>query len=89
MHDTSGAAIPGATVNVQNTDTNIRHTLATNATGRFVVTQLQPGTCTAIVEHPGFQKVVEAHFQLTVSQVVTLDIGLTIGRVDQVVNVTA
>ena len=53
------------------------------------MTQLQPGTYTAIVEHPGFQKVVEAPFQLTVSQVVTLDIGLTIGRVDQVVNVTA
>jgi Carboxypeptidase regulatory-like domain len=89
VHDTSGAAIPGATVNVENTDTNIRHTVETNATGQFVVTQLQPGTYTAIVEHPGFQKVVEAPFQLTVSQVVTLDIGLTIGRVDQVVNVTA
>src|ERR1700735_2361107 len=89
VHDTSGAAIPGATVSVENTDTNIRHTVETNATGQFVVTQLQPGTYTAIVEHPGFQKVVEAPFQLTVSQVVTLDIGLTIGRVDQVVNVTA
>src|SRR5277367_3518563 len=75
VHDTSGAAVPGARVTVENTGTSILHTVTTDATGQFVVTQLQPGTYTASVEHEGFQKVVEAPFQLTVTQVVTLDVG--------------
>ena len=89
VHDTSGAAVPGARVTVENTGTNIRHAVTTDATGQFVVTQLQPGTYTASVEHEGFQKVVEAPFQLTVTQVVTLDVGLTVGEVNQVITVTA
>jgi hypothetical protein len=89
VHDTSGAAVPGARVTVENTGTNIRHTVTTDAAGQFVVTQLQPGTYTASVEHEGFQKVVEAPFPLTVTQVVTLDLGLTVGEVNQVITVTA
>ncbi len=89
VHDTSGAAVPGARVTVENTGTSIRHSVTTDATGQFVVTQLQPGTYTASVEHEGFQKVVEAPFPLTVTQVVTLDVGLTVGEVNQVVTVTA
>jgi Carboxypeptidase regulatory-like domain len=89
VRDTSGAAVSGATVVVENTGTNIRHTVATEAAGEFVVTHLQPGTYKVSVEHEGFQKVVEAPFQLTVTQVFTLDVVLTVGGVNQVVNVTA
>ncbi len=89
VHDTSGAAVPAVSITVENTGTNIRHAVTTDATGQFVVTQLQPGTYTATAEHEGFQKVVEAPFQLTVTQVVTLDITLTVGEVSTVVTVTA
>ena len=89
VHDISGAAVPGARVTVENTGTSIRHTVTTDATGQYVVTRLQPGTYTASVEHEGFRKIVEAPFQLTVTQVVTLDVALTVGEVRQVVTVTA
>jgi hypothetical protein len=89
VHDTSGAAVPDATVTVENTGTNIRHTVKSDSSGQFVVTQLQPGTYTTTVEHAGFQKAVEAPFALNVTQVVTLDIPLTVGEVNQVVTVTA
>ena len=88
VHDTSGAAVPAARVTIENTGTNILHSVTTDGAGQFVVTQLQPGTYTATVEHEGFEKVVEAPFQLNVTQVVTFDITLTVGQVSQVVNVT-
>lgn len=89
VRDSSGAAIVGATVSVINNGTNIRHVVTTDSSGEFIVTQLQPGTYSASVEHEGFEKVLEAPFQLNVSQVITLNVSMVVGAVNQVVSVTA
>jgi hypothetical protein len=89
VHDASGAVISGAAVSVENTATNIRHAATSNGSGEFTITNLQPGTYTASFEHEGFQRVVETPFVLEVNQVITLNITMVVGAVNQVVNVTA
>ncbi len=52
--DTSGAAIPGATVTVTNHGTGLRRSVNTDAEGRFNFPQLQPGPYSVRVESAGF-----------------------------------
>ena len=54
VSDASGAAVPGATVTIHNTDTGLRRIATTDESGRFNFTQLQPGTYTVRVEAQGF-----------------------------------
>jgi hypothetical protein len=89
VHDATGGVLSGATVTVVNTGTNISHTLISDSGGQFVVTELQPGTYTASVEHDGFQKTVVAPFPINVTQVITLDVSLLVGQLLQVVTVEA
>ena len=89
VRDSSGAAIVGATVTVVNNGTNISHLVTTDSSGEFIVTQLQPWIYSASVEHEGFEKILEAPFKLDVSQVITLNVSMVVGAVNQVVSVTA
>src|SRR5947207_5413182 len=41
--DEQGGAVPGASVEVKNVDTNFSRTLTTDSDGRFVFLQLRPG----------------------------------------------
>lgn len=86
--DPTGAVIPGAAITVKNTATNIERNTATNSSGEFVVTQLQPGSYTISVEHAGYKKAEQAPFQLNINQVVSVKITLELGAVSQVVRVT-
>ncbi|MGH9678584.1 MAG: carboxypeptidase-like regulatory domain-containing protein, partial [Candidatus Acidiferrales bacterium] len=52
--DTSGAAVPGATVTIQNTETGLERTVATDDSGRFNFPQLVPGTYRVRVVAAGF-----------------------------------
>jgi len=42
--DESGGVMPGATITVTNTATNLTRTATTNAQGRYIVPALPPGT---------------------------------------------
>ena len=53
--DTSGGALPGATVSVVNTGTNSRTMAVTNEAGQYAALFLLPGTYTVTVELSGFQ----------------------------------
>jgi len=52
--DTSDAALPGATVTVQNQDTNEIATAVTNTEGAYTLPFLRPGLYTLTVEMSGF-----------------------------------
>ena len=54
VSDASGAAVPGATVTIHNTETGLQRTATTDDSGRFNFTQLKPGTYTVRVEAQGF-----------------------------------
>jgi hypothetical protein len=52
--DSSGAALPGVTIEVKNADTNLTRTAQSDAGGRFLVAQLPPGRYTATFTLTGF-----------------------------------
>jgi Carboxypeptidase regulatory-like domain len=54
VSDASGAAVPGATVTIHNTETGLQRIATTDEAGRFNFTQLKPGTYTVKVEAQGF-----------------------------------
>jgi Carboxypeptidase regulatory-like domain/TonB dependent receptor/TonB-dependent Receptor Plug Domain len=86
--DTSKAALPGATVTVQNTETNELATATTNAEGNFSLPFLRPGSYTLTVELTGFQKYTRTGMRLQVNETATLNVELGVGLTENV-NVTA
>ena len=55
VSDASGAAVPGATVTIHNTETGLQRIAMTDDSGRFNFAQLKPGTYTVRVEVEGFE----------------------------------
>jgi hypothetical protein len=55
VSDVSGAAVPGATVTVTNTETGLRRGATTDDYGRFNFPQLKPGAYSVKVEAEGFE----------------------------------
>jgi hypothetical protein len=87
--DATGAALPGVTVEVRNTETNLSRVLATGNDGRFVFLQLPSGTYTVTYTLPGFATLVQENVLLTVGQAVTLSGQMTVSTLAETVRVTA
>jgi hypothetical protein len=86
--DASGAAIPGAEVQVTNVGTNETTKTITDDGGNYKVPFLKPGIYTLSVELSGFKKYVREGIELGISQVATIDATLEIGEISQSVTVT-
>jgi hypothetical protein len=87
--DLSGAAIPGASVSVLDTDTGITRLLTTNADGSYAATFLQPGHYEIILGGGGFGKIDRKNLVLTVGQTLTVDATLNPASVSTEVVVTS
>jgi uncharacterized lipoprotein YbaY len=87
--DSSQAALPGATVTVQNQETNELATATTNAQGTYTIPFLRPGLYTLIVDMPGFQKHTRKDMRLEVSQTAIINVQLAVGGVTEAVTVSA
>jgi hypothetical protein len=87
--DPSGAVIPGATVKVTNIDTNVTATLKTNGAGAYNATSLNPGTYRVEAEAKGFKTAVANKVLLEVNANPKVDLALTVGQTNEVVEVTA
>ncbi len=87
--DASGGRLPGATVSVQNTETNELATAVTNDEGTYTIPFLRPGPYTLTVELEGFQKYVRSGLVLEVGQVAALNVTLGVGAQTEEVTVTA
>jgi hypothetical protein len=87
VHDPSGGLVAGATVKVTNTNTGIPRSVSTDASGRYVLLDLEPGNYNVMVEHVGFSAAVRDQI-LQVGQAITLDFELTLASVTQQVNVS-
>src|SRR6266700_3592669 len=85
--DSTQAAMPGATVTVTNTGTNVKRTTTSDAQGNFSVPNLQPATYEIRVEKSGFQTAVLRDFDLQIGQVARPAITLTVGGVSESVNI--
>jgi hypothetical protein len=89
VHDSSGAAIPGAKVTITNTSTGVAQEVPTNGQGSFAVPYLQPGEYSVAIEKGGFRGFRETGVRLDVQQVRSFDVELAVGELATTVHVDA
>ena len=87
--DPTGAVIPGASVTISNTSTNVKHTLPSDSAGAYVFPNIDPGTYTVTATAPGFQTYVKSGNVLEVGSNIAVNVALTIGSQDQKIEVKA
>jgi hypothetical protein len=86
--DASGGALPGATVEIRNLDTNSVERRTTDGGGRFSALQLPPGRYTVTIQLKGFSTFTQEGIVLTVGQSINLVPRLGLSTVQQAVTVT-
>ncbi len=89
VQDSSGAAVAGAEVKATQTETQISRTVASEADGSFVVTNLPLGPYQLEVSKAGFSKAVQSGIVLQVNSDPAVNMQLKIGAVTEAVNVEA
>ena len=89
VSDASGAAVPGATVTITNTDTALKRSASTDESGRFNFPQLKPGTYTVRVEAQGFDPQQNDAVSSGLGQRQTVDFILKVAQSKQSVEVTS
>jgi hypothetical protein len=87
--DQSGAAIPGARIEVTNTATGSSLDAVANGQGEYVVPNVPPGVYNLKVTSQGFQTLQTQGVTLLVNQTAALDLTLKPGLVTQEMTVTA
>src|SRR6266498_850371 len=87
--DANGAAVPGASVELRNVETNFVRALSTDEGGRFVALQLPSGRYTITVAKQGFATVIVEKADLTVAQALNLPISMKVSSVQETVTITA
>jgi hypothetical protein len=86
--DPSGAAVPGATVTVNNESTGITVIrLTTDTSGNYVATALPPGRYSITVEATGFKKSITPGINLSVQDRLGINVVLEVGQVTETVEV--
>ena len=88
VSDSTGASLPGVTVEARNLDTNQSRTLVTESDGRFVFLQLSPGNYRVTFTLSGFATLVQENIPLTVGQSVNLTVAMKVSGVSETVTVT-
>jgi Carboxypeptidase regulatory-like domain len=89
VKDTRGAIIPGATVALQNVDTNVLRETVSNGAGNYSFESVPPGRYTLAFTAGTFQKEEIAAFDVSVAQAVAINAVLNVGSVMSTVVVQA
>src|SRR5687767_15990431 len=83
VRDSSGAVLPGTTVQVQNADTGVGRTVTTDARGYFIAPNISPGNYDLTASIQGFQTEVRRGITVNVGQASVIDFGLQVGAVTE------
>ncbi|HEV8397680.1 MAG TPA: carboxypeptidase regulatory-like domain-containing protein [Vicinamibacterales bacterium] len=86
--DSSGAVVPGVTVEAVNVETNLTQSRVTGDDGRFVILQLPSGRYRVTFTLAGFATVVRDGLDLTVGQSINLTQQLSVSNVAETVTVS-
>lgn len=82
--DPNGAVVPGATVTVQNTETNISSSVTSNDEGAYTFPLLLPGKYKISATGANFKTSVQENILLNVDDRLTVDMQLQIGATTEV-----
>jgi len=86
--DPSGAAVPEAAVTAKNVQTGLTQTVKTSGDGVYTMLYLPVGNYSLSVEKQGFRKSEVNNFRVDVNSVVPVNVQLTVGAMEQTVEVT-
>ncbi|HKW35072.1 MAG TPA: carboxypeptidase-like regulatory domain-containing protein [Candidatus Acidoferrum sp.] len=86
--DSSGAAVPGATVYLVDVATGSTRPTTTNDTGAYALPYVKPGTYNVKISKQGFKTTVVSNQVVEVGRQTTVNAVLDIGSVSQTVEVT-
>jgi len=86
ISDPAGAVIPGAQIEIKNSETGVVYRSGTSATGNFVQA-LPAGTYEISVTAPGFKKAVQTGVQVVVAVDTRKDIKLEVGTASETITV--
>lgn len=87
--DPQGAVVPGATVTVTNTATQVSNKTVTNGQGYFEVTALPIGSYKVAIEEKGFSSAVTQAKELHINESLRFDIQLAVGAEQETVTANA
>ena len=85
--DDGGLAIPGATVTITETSTNISYNTLTNESGNYSFPNLKDGTYKVVAELTGFKKVIRDGIIVPVNTTQRVDLTLAVGAIEESVTV--
>src|ERR1700730_3372873 len=89
VQDSTGGAVPGATVTIVNSETDLTRAATTNSAGEYDAPSLPPGTYVISVEMKGFKRVSLSGVRLNVDQKARVDLKLEVGDLAESVQVQA
>ena len=87
--DATGAAIPGATVVLTQTQTNFTRTTKANGNGEYRAEFLPVGPYTATITAPGFNQTVQKNIVVSAAAEQAVNYTMQVGEASQTVEVTA
>jgi hypothetical protein len=87
--DSSGAAIPGATVMIRSAQTDLQRTTTSQQNGFFQLFNLPVGTYNVKVTHEGFDTTELPAIEVQEARATTVEIALKVGQASTSVTVTA
>ncbi len=88
MTDPTGAVVAGAAVTLTDISTNIARTTTTNASGRYIYVDVNPGIYSIAVSKAGFATTKSENQEVKVGASLTLNLALQVGGSNVVVEVT-
>src|SRR5512135_131668 len=77
--DSTGGVLAGAQVTASNVETGMKRTATTNAEGRYLLSQLPPGSYQITATMDGFETLVRNGLTLTVGQQANLSLSMKVG----------
>jgi hypothetical protein len=89
VRDTSGAVLPGVTVEAASPAIIEKvRSATTDGTGRYLIQDLRPGTYRVTFTLPGFRSVVRDELELQGTAVVTANADMAVGAVEETITVS-
>ncbi len=87
--DPTGALVSGAAVTLTDSATNVARSTTTNATGRYIYVDVNPGIYNIAVSKAGFETTKTEHQEVKVGASLTVNLTLQVGGANVVVEVSA